>query len=193
MTEEEKREIAESVRGLLDRMPQPDPPCSATGSSSAKVLGMRRQDYFGQGSRGCSGSTRRAGSGTTSRPTTGRPPPSTSTSRRPGSTNRRRAFFQSVDPPAGRRLTGRALERRVVLATIKRRAASAGLLPSTCCHAFRATRITAYLSNGGTPEHAPADRRSRQGRAVRHRTFITALVCAILHVSDHAPEGNIHV
>ena len=63
------------------------------------------------------------------------------------------ALFQSVDPP-GRRLTGRALSRRLVLAMIKRRAAAAGLPPSTCCHTFRATGITAYLSNGGTLEHA---------------------------------------
>ena len=35
------------------------------------------------------------------------------------------ALFQSVDP-AGRRLTGRALSRRLVLAMIKRRAAGAG-------------------------------------------------------------------
>ena len=56
--------------------------------------------------------------------------------------------------PAGRRLTGRALQRRIVLAMIKRRAAAAGLPHSTCCHTFRATGITAYLSNGGTLEHA---------------------------------------
>ena len=62
------------------------------------------------------------------------------------------ALLQSVDPP-GRRLTGRTLSRRLVLAMIKRRAA-AGLPPSTCCHTFRATGITAYLSNGGTLEHA---------------------------------------
>ena len=62
-------------------------------------------------------------------------------------------LVQSVDP-AGHRLTGRALQRRVVLAMIKRRAAAAGLPPSTCCHTFRATGITAYLSNGGTLEHA---------------------------------------
>ena len=43
---------------------------------------------------------------------------------------------------------------RAVLAMIKRRAAAAGLPPSTCCHTFRATGITAYLSNGGTLEHA---------------------------------------
>ena len=63
------------------------------------------------------------------------------------------ALFQTVDP-AGRRLTGRALDRRLVLAMIKRRAAAAGLPPSTCCHTFRATGITAYLSNGGTLERA---------------------------------------
>ena len=62
-------------------------------------------------------------------------------------------LFQSVEP-AGRPLTGRALSRRLVLAMIKRRAAAADLPPSTCCHTFRATGITAYLSNGGTLEHA---------------------------------------
>ena len=46
------------------------------------------------------------------------------------------------------------LTRRVVLAMIKRRAAAGGLPASTCCHTFRATGITAYLSNGGTLEHA---------------------------------------
>ena len=63
------------------------------------------------------------------------------------------ALFQSVHP-AGRRLMGRALERRVVLEMIKRRASAAGLPPSTCCHTLRATGITAYLSNGGTLERA---------------------------------------
>ena len=57
--------------------------------------------------------------------------------------------------------TGRTLSRRLVLAMIKRRAAAADLPPSTCCHTFRATGITAYLSNGGTLEHAQPDRRAR--------------------------------
>ena len=34
------------------------------------------------------------------------------------------------------------------------RATAAGQPASTCCHTFRATGITAYLSNGGTLEHA---------------------------------------
>jgi integrase len=37
---------------------------------------------------------------------------------------------------------------------IKRRARQASLPSSICCHTFRATGITAYLSNGGTLEHA---------------------------------------
>ena len=61
-------------------------------------------------------------------------------------------LFQSVDR-AGR-LSGRPLARRAVLAMIKRRAAAVGLPATTCCHTFRATGITAYLSNGGTLEHA---------------------------------------
>ena len=54
------------------------------------TVGMRRQDYFGQGSRGCLMLHERAGGGTTSRPTTGRPRPSTSTSKRAGSRSRGR-------------------------------------------------------------------------------------------------------
>ena len=117
------------------------------------VLGMRRQDYFGQGSRGWlrlheKGGKRhdvpahhRAAAGLDAYAEAG------------GLEEPKVALFQSVDP-AGRRLTGRALERRVVLAMVKRRAAAAGLPPSTCWHTFRATGITAYLSNGGTLEHA---------------------------------------
>ena len=67
-------------------------------------------------------------------------------------TDPKAALFQSVD--RARRLTGRALVRREVLAMVKRRARAADLPPATCCHTFRATGITAYLSNGGTLEHA---------------------------------------
>ena len=117
------------------------------------VLGMRRQDYFGQGSRGWlrlheKGGKRhdvpahhRAAAALDAYVEAG------------GLEEPKAALFQTVDP-AGRRLTGRALDRRLVLAMIKRRAAVAGLPPSTCCHTFRATGITAYLSNGGTLEHA---------------------------------------
>lgn len=53
-----------------------------------------------------------------------------------------------------RQLTERGMHRLDVLAMIKRRAKKAGLPPSTCCHTFRATGITAYLENGGTIENA---------------------------------------
>ena len=61
-------------------------------------------------------------------------------------------FSTTRKATAGRRLTGRPLERRVILAMIKRRSAAAALRPSS--HTFRATGITAYLSNGGTLEQA---------------------------------------
>lgn len=37
---------------------------------------------------------------------------------------------------------------------ICRRAAAAGIMAPIGCHTFRATGITAYLSNGGALEHA---------------------------------------
>ncbi len=54
----------------------------------------------------------------------------------------------------GDRLGERAMSRFDVLHMIKRRAESAALPYSTCCHTFRATGITTYLQNGGTLEHA---------------------------------------
>ena len=117
------------------------------------VLGMRRQDYFGQGSRGWLRLHEKSG----------KRHDVTAHHRAAAALDAyieageleepKAALFQTLDP-AGRRLTGRAIERRVVLAMIKRRAAAAGLPPSTCCHTFRATGVTAYLSNGGTLEHA---------------------------------------
>ena len=116
------------------------------------VIGMRRQDYFPQGTRGWLRLHEKGGkrhdvpahhvaetyldayleAGAVDVPTA--------------------ALFQSVN--RARQLTGRTLTRGDVLAMIKRRAAATGLPPSTCCHTFRATGITAYLSNGGTLEHA---------------------------------------
>ena len=117
------------------------------------VLGMRRQDYFGQGSRGWFRLHEKGGK-RHDVPAHHRAAAALDEYVEVAELDEpKAALFQSVDP-AGRRLTGRALERRVVLAMIKRRAAAAGLPPSTCCHTFRATGITAYLSNGGTLEHA---------------------------------------
>ena len=62
-------------------------------------------------------------------------------------------LFRTGDGRSGR-LTVNRLSRHDALRMIKRRAAAADLPRSTCCHTFRATGITAYLSNGGTLEHA---------------------------------------
>ena len=53
-----------------------------------------------------------------------------------------------------RKLTNNPMARTDVLRMIKRRSIAVGIPSSTCCHAFRATGITAYLLNGGTLEHA---------------------------------------
>jgi integrase/recombinase XerD len=52
------------------------------------------------------------------------------------------------------RLGNKAMSRFDVFHMVKRRAAAAALLYSTCCHIFRATGITTYLENGGSLEHA---------------------------------------
>ena len=97
------------------------------------VLGMRRQDYFLQGSRGWL-RLHEKGAKRHDVPAHHRAAAAldeyldASGLEAAGET-----LFQSVDR-AGERLTGRALTRRVVLAMIKRRAALAGLPPSTCCH-----------------------------------------------------------
>ena len=117
------------------------------------VLGMRRQDYFQQGSRGWLRLHEKGGK-RHDVPAHHRAAEALDEYLEAcGLEGAGEALFQSV-ARAGERLTGRPLSRRVVLAMIKRRAAAAGLPPSTCCHTFRATGITAYLSNGGTLEHA---------------------------------------
>ena len=117
------------------------------------VLGMRRQDYFEQGSREWLRLHEKGGK-RHDVPAHHRAAEALDAYlEASGLKDGRAALFQSVER-AGDRLTGRSLSRRVVLAMIKRRAAAAGLPSSTCCHTFRATGITAYLSNGGTLEHA---------------------------------------
>jgi len=53
-----------------------------------------------------------------------------------------------------RQLTGRRMHRNEVLAMVKRRAAAVGLPENICCYTWRATGLTAYLSNGGLLERA---------------------------------------
>jgi integrase/recombinase XerD len=61
-------------------------------------------------------------------------------------------LFRSLDRQ--RRHTDRRMNRREVLAMVKRRARGAALPDRIGCHSFRATGITAYMLNGGTLEHA---------------------------------------
>ena len=90
------------------------------------VLGMRRQDYFGQGSRGWLRLHEKGGK-RHDVPAHHRAAEALDEYLAAAEIEEpKAALFQSVDP-AGRRLTGRALQRRVVLAMIKRRAADAGL------------------------------------------------------------------
>ncbi|MEX2140464.1 MAG: tyrosine-type recombinase/integrase [Pirellulales bacterium] len=65
---------------------------------------------------------------------------------------RKMPLFRSMT--RAKRLSDRRLNRREVLAMVKRRALKAALPYSICCHTFRATGITAYLENGGTIEKA---------------------------------------
>jgi len=61
-------------------------------------------------------------------------------------------LFRTLD--RHRCLTQNRINRREVLAMIKRRALKAGLPANISCHTFRATGITTYLLNGGTLEKA---------------------------------------
>ncbi len=62
-------------------------------------------------------------------------------------------LFRSIDGLSGE-LTGRPPARENVYAMIRKRAKEAGLGTRVSCHTFRATGITAYLSNGGRLEVA---------------------------------------
>jgi integrase/recombinase XerD len=61
-------------------------------------------------------------------------------------------LFRTVD--RHRRPTPNRMDRRDVLAMVKRRARDAALGAAIGCHSFRATGITTYLLNGGTLEKA---------------------------------------
>lgn len=64
-------------------------------------------------------------------------------------------LFRSFRGRSGE-ITEVGVTRTDVFRMVKRRARLAKLSATTCCHTFRATGITAYLSNGGTIEKAQA-------------------------------------
>ena len=123
------------------------------------AVGMRRQDYFLQGTRGWLRLHEKGGK-RHDVPAHHRAEAAVDAYLvASGIEDAKAPLFQSVD--RSRRLSGRSLTRRVVLAMIKRRSAAAGLPASTCCHTFRATGITAYLSNGGNARARATDCRPR--------------------------------
>jgi integrase len=64
------------------------------------------------------------------------------------------SLFRTIDPRGA--TTSHGMTRNDAFRMVKRRVRAAGLPGSVGCHTFRATGITAYLSNGGTIENAQA-------------------------------------
>jgi integrase len=70
------------------------------------------------------------------------------------SDDRKGVLFRTSPGHDADRLAARAMTQPDAWRMIRRRAAAAGIMAPIGCHSFRATGITAYLSNGGTLEHA---------------------------------------
>lgn len=64
------------------------------------------------------------------------------------------SLFRTIDPRGA--ITPHGMTRNDAFRMVKRRARSAGLPGNIGCHTFRATGITAFLTNGGTIENAQA-------------------------------------
>ena len=120
------------------------------------VLGMRRQDYFQQGSRGWLRLHEKGGK-RHDVPAHHRAAEALDKYVEAAELEEPKAtLFQSVEP-AGRRLTGRALQRRVVLAMIKRRAAAPlDVLPHVPGNGDHGVSV-----ERGDPRARAADRRAR--------------------------------
>ena len=63
-------------------------------------------------------------------------------------------LFRTARGHNGSVLSEQAMSQPDAWRMIRRRAAAAGIAAPIGCHTFRATGITAYLSNGGALEHA---------------------------------------
>ena len=63
-------------------------------------------------------------------------------------------LFRTARGHNGSSLSGKPMSQPDAWRMIRRRAAAAGIAAPIGCHTFRATGITAYLSNGGALEHA---------------------------------------
>lgn len=67
----------------------------------------------------------------------------------------RTPLFRAAKGRSGE-LTRNGISENAALRIVKRRARAAGLPPEICCHTFRATGITAFLTNGGELSKAQA-------------------------------------
>ena len=90
------------------------------------------------------------------------------TSKRQRSARRRRPLFRSARGQSGE-LPETVVQCVDIYRVIRRRAREAGFDADICCHAFRATAITAYLENGGT-----------LWRVLRQRTALMGQGCSVL-------------
>jgi site-specific recombinase XerD len=63
-------------------------------------------------------------------------------------------LFRTARGHNGKVLSAKPMTQPDAWRMIRRRGAAAGIAEAICCHTFRATGITAYLSNGGALEHA---------------------------------------
>jgi site-specific recombinase XerD len=68
--------------------------------------------------------------------------------------DRKGFLFRTARGHNGTVLSGKPMSQPDAWRMIRRRAAAAGIAAEIGCHTFRATGITAYLSNGGALEHA---------------------------------------
>jgi site-specific recombinase XerD len=68
--------------------------------------------------------------------------------------DRKGFLFRTARGHNGTVLSDKAMSQPDAWRMIRRRAAAAGIAAEIGCHTFRATGITAYLSNGGALEHA---------------------------------------
>jgi integrase len=68
--------------------------------------------------------------------------------------DRKGLLFRTSSGHSGDVLSDQAMDQSAAWRMIRRRAAAAGIEAPIGCHTFRATGITAYLSNGGALEHA---------------------------------------
>jgi integrase len=68
--------------------------------------------------------------------------------------DRKGFLFRTSPGHNGMALTEQAMDQSAAWLMIRRRALAAGIMAPVGNHSFRATGITAYLSNGGALEHA---------------------------------------